>query len=251
MLSAAATYKPMSIRLTIVADGAPRYSVPAWSAKLAYAVGLIATDGNLASGGRLITFASVDRELVETFLSCLDRPNVYRTVTPRPSAIDGRVIGNRRELYFAQFHWAEFGRWLHSIGIAEAKSKTIERVEVPDEYFFHFVRGVLDGDGSIANYFHRPVPHRRPNYVYERLSVAIYSGSYAFVDWLRAQLSQRLGTRGSLYTNRHGVSSVSYGRGDSIRLLRQLYADSTAPCLNRKRVVWANYRVRHYEILSA
>ncbi len=42
-----------------------------WSGNLAYAVGLIATDGNLSKDGRHMVFVSKDLQLVETFQKCL------------------------------------------------------------------------------------------------------------------------------------------------------------------------------------
>src|SRR5688572_7752865 len=42
-----------------------------WSSELAYAIGLIATDGWLSSDGRHVGFVSADKELVETFLRCV------------------------------------------------------------------------------------------------------------------------------------------------------------------------------------
>jgi hypothetical protein len=42
-----------------------------WSVELAYAVGLMATDGNLAGDRRHMSFVSRDRDLVETLRRCL------------------------------------------------------------------------------------------------------------------------------------------------------------------------------------
>lgn len=46
-----------------------------WSNELAYAVGLIATDGNLSKDGRHIELTSKDTEQLETFKRCLKLKN--------------------------------------------------------------------------------------------------------------------------------------------------------------------------------
>ena len=42
-----------------------------WSPKLAYAIGLMATDGNLSKDGRHLAFVSKDLQLIRTFKNCL------------------------------------------------------------------------------------------------------------------------------------------------------------------------------------
>jgi hypothetical protein len=39
--------------------------------------------------------------------------------------------------------------------------------------------------------------------------------------------------------------ALGYGKHDSIRLLSWVYADPAAPCLERKRAIWSDYRRRH------
>src|SRR3972149_3362535 len=42
-----------------------------WAPELAYAVGLLAPDGNLSGDGRHLSLTSKDRDLLETFRTCL------------------------------------------------------------------------------------------------------------------------------------------------------------------------------------
>jgi hypothetical protein len=46
-----------------------------WSPDIAYAIGLIATDGNLSKDGRHISLTSTDRQLLTTFKKCLKIDN--------------------------------------------------------------------------------------------------------------------------------------------------------------------------------
>jgi hypothetical protein len=91
---------------------------PEWSPALAYAVGIIATDGNLSPDGRHITIRSKDYDLLETMKTCLDLTN--------------RIAPNRKLLstYFT-LQWGDraFYDWLQGIGLMPAKS--LVRVRLP------------------------------------------------------------------------------------------------------------------------
>src|SRR5258706_2870586 len=71
----------------------PRTLSPTWSRDLAYATGLIATDGYLTAQTS-VGFGSTDKELVETFLHCVDRPVRYSTV---PAGPPGNIRGDHLE----------------------------------------------------------------------------------------------------------------------------------------------------------
>lgn len=56
----------------------------AWSPELAYAVGLIATDGNLSNDGRHLGLVSKDIDLLETLRMCL---NIENSITLTTSGV--------------------------------------------------------------------------------------------------------------------------------------------------------------------
>ena len=60
---------------------------PCWTAPLAYAVGLIATDGGITRG-RNLGFPSADRELVEHLLACLGKRNKIGRVRSRTGGLN-------------------------------------------------------------------------------------------------------------------------------------------------------------------
>lgn len=217
-------------------SNAPRTLPLVWSGTMAYVVGLMATDGCLVNTGRHLSFDSADRELVETFLTCLGRGPRYRTV--RTSS------GGR---YFkALFSDIRFYRWLQGIGLTQRKSLTLGGIDVPEEYLLATVRGLLDGDGSIANFTHAPTPTTYPRYRYERLWTYFNSGSRPHLEWLRSRLAPHLGTDGYLELRRgqpprHDFYRLKYGKRASIALLGALYEDRDAPCLLRKRSIWDGY----------
>lgn len=231
------------IRRTPLEEGRWRRAYPpvaiAWTDKMAYAVGLLATDGCLVTGRKRVQFGSEDRELVELLLSCLDRPARLREERTR--------IGN---LYYrTQFGDARFYDWLLSIGLTPRKSLSLGAIDVPSEHLIALTRGLLDGDGSIGNHVYRADTRGRPGYTWEFLWVAFNSSSRAHLLWLSEHLSRAHDINGYLgrteRPSRAPHFSLRYGKRASIELLSALYADPEAPALSRKRAIWSDYLRRH------
>ncbi|HEY8829878.1 MAG TPA: hypothetical protein VIM83_04695 [Candidatus Limnocylindria bacterium] len=225
-------------------DGRRRSPVakPNWTPRLAYAVGLIATDGGIARG-RNLGFPSADRELVQHLLACLEKKN-------KISRIRGRTGGT---YYRTQIGDAAFCRWLMSIGIDERKSLTIGPLDVPGEYLLTVARGLLDGDGSIINKTARADVARRNDYYWEYLQTKFVCGSRPHLEWLKAQLKKSLGIDGLIITRaprgtRNASYTLRYGKIASHRLLPHIYHDTSAPRLSRKWRVWASYVKRHPDL---
>jgi hypothetical protein len=206
-----------------------------WSDAMSYIVGLTATDGCLFTGRRKINFKSEDRQLVETYLSVLGRTN--RVKHAKTSA--GGIV------YFTEFHDSRLYEWFRSVGLTPRKSLTLGPIEVPDAYLVPLARGLLDGDGSILNFVHRPTVRAQPNYWYERLRVCFHSASRAHIDWLRARLRPIARSRGYVEVRklegRHDFYKLKYEKAASEALLTTFYADPDAPRLVRKWRVWDAY----------
>jgi hypothetical protein len=200
-----------------------------WSPNLAYAVGLIATDGNLSADGRHLSLTSKDRDLLETFRACL---NISAAITPHGSGHGSAGL---------RVQWGDrhFYDWLVGIGLTPAKSLTLRPLAIPDAVFADFVRGCIDGDGSVTVYVDRYNTNKSERYVYERLYVTLVSASRAFIDWIQATIHRVLLTKGSIAVRRReGCSplwTLRYAKSESIELLRRIYYSPTVPCLARKR----------------
>jgi hypothetical protein len=208
----------------------PRRREPAtagWTRELAYAIGLLATDGNLSKDGRHLTVTSADPDLLTVLRACLAlQANV-------------RQIGTRGRCYRIQWSDPRLYEWVGRVGLSPAKSRTLGALAIPDEYFADFARGCIDGDGSIVVYVDRYHSDKDARYVYERLYVTLVSASRVFVDWFRASLLRLVGIRGSI-SERMSRSGrpywvLRYARRESTRLLPWIYYASSIPCLARKR----------------
>lgn len=204
-----------------------------WSHELAYAVGLIATDGCLERKSTLITVVSKDFQLLETYLRCLQRGGRIR-LHERGSAA-----------FRVQFKDANFYRWLMSIGITPRKSLTLGAIDVPDEFLMSLTRGLLDGDGSVKFEIVVPNPRRYPGRTYPRINVLFHSASREHLRWLQAVLQPKLGVAGLLLTRRpdsgNPMYALKFAKHASIALLEQLYSDPDAARLDRKWQTWRRY----------
>ena len=220
---------PIPLRRTI---SAPQSG---WSADLAWAIGLIATDGNLSPDGRHLMVRSKDRDMLETLRRCLGLTNRITATS------------NGRGGHYHTLQWSDraFYLWLMDVGLTPAKSLTLAALSIPDEYFPDFFRGCIDGDGSIRVYTDRYHASKCERYVYERLYVSIVSASGTFIDWLQATVSRLARVTASLTVRRkrgcHPLWKLSYAKADSIRLIRWMYYAPIVPCLDRKRATAARF----------
>jgi hypothetical protein len=197
-----------------------------WNRSLAYVLGLMATDGCLLKDGRHLDFVSKDLQLVDLFLRLVGHRVRYRTVTK-----DGR------KHFAARFSDVELHRWLARAGLTPRKSLTLGPLEFPNEYWSDVVRGLLDGDGSVAI---QKRPGRR-----DQLKAVFVSASRRHVEWLKAIVYGELEIEGKIRRRvrkkRNDVFELSYRRADSCHLLMALYAGSEDLRLERKFVCWTRY----------
>ena len=200
-----------------------------WTAELAYAVGLITTDGCLSQDGRHLTMTSKDIDLLETIGRCLG-------VTARIT-----LSTNPRPIHRLQWGDVIFCRWLNEIGLMPAKSLRLGPLRVPDEWMRDFLRGCIDGDGSIVTYTDRYNTFKKSTYVYTRVYLSLVSASPRFVEWLRENLRRLTGAAGHVglrrTEGRNDLWRLRYAKGEALRLLRWMYYNPNVPCLRRKYVI--------------
>ena len=191
-----------------------------WSQQLAYAVGLITADGSLSKNGRHINFTSKDLSLIKTFQSCLSLDDIK--VGKKSRAHD-----KEKKYYQIQFGDVLFYKWLLEIGLSANKSLTLDKLHIPDEYFFDFLRGEWDGDGTIVC-----TRDKRWKSSYS-ISLGFASGSQSFLVWLQKQINNRLYTTGHLHKGKR-VLQLRYARADSRKIFDAMFYEESLPCLERK-----------------
>lgn len=180
---------------------------------LAYAVGLIATDGNLASSGRHISLVSKDIEQIENFLKTLE---INSLITLHKSSFNPKG-----KYYWVQFSSVNLYRFLVGIGLTPNKSLTLGKLSIPDEYFTDFLRGVIDGDGNISTWIHRTNLH--PQWCFR-----IFSASYEFINWLKVVIEKKFEVKGGLYKafrkdRKIPTYTLKFGKKAAITILEKTY----------------------------
>jgi hypothetical protein len=206
-----------------------------WTADLAYAVGLIATDGNLSRRPGRLSIVSNDVDLLDMVRQ---RLNLTAPIRPHRGGYGHRCH---------HIAWSDrrFYDWLTTAGLTPAKSLTLGPLAIPDEYFADFLRGCIDGDGSIVTYVDRYNTVKSPAYVYTRLFVSIVSASPRFVEWIQARVQCLRGLSGSLAitrsTSRRNMWRLRYAKRESLAVLRWIYYAPELLCLGRKRDIAAPF----------
>ncbi len=193
-----------------------------WTSDFAYGLGLIATDGCLYSDGIHISFGSKDLDQVHNFIKCFTLDN----------KIGKNLAGHKKSHSFrVQFGDVIFYRFLISIGIGPAKSKTIGRIIIPDELFFDFLRGVFDGDGYVHSYFDKRWEKSFLWYM------GFCSASQKFLDWIRKELKNRLGVIGHVTSWKGGSClQLKYAKTEAFKISKKLYPDEHGIHLSRKKL---------------
>lgn len=194
----------------------------AWSPDFAYAIGLIASDGNLSPDGRHITFTSKDIELANLFRNAL---NIHVRL--------GKKAGRKeweKKYHIVQFSDVLFYQFLLGIGITPNKSKTIGKIKVPPEYFFDFLRGSFDGDGSFYSYWDS---RWKSSFMFYTVFV---SASRRHIDWIQKELSTRLSVTGHITRDgKKSTCQLKYAKKESLKILEKVYYSGSVLCLSRKK----------------
>jgi hypothetical protein len=154
-----------------------------WSPEFAYAIGLITTDGNLSPDGRHMSFISRDRALVRTFARCLRLNN---------NKIGWNTSGAGLRHSRIQFGDINFYKFLLTIGLMPKKSKLLYQIAIPDDFFFDFLRGHFDGDGTFHSYWDKRWKH---SFMFYTIFV---SASREHIYWLQKKTSGFWESKGTL-----------------------------------------------------
>lgn len=193
-----------------------------WSPDLAYAVGLIVTDGCLSSLKKRITLTSKDKIQISNFKRCLGIENKI-----------GRVHSGSTDAmcYRVQFGDKDFYDFLCRIGLMPQKTKKLNTIKIPEKYFFDFLRGHFDGDGTFYFYWDK---RWKSSFMYY---MAFYSASKPHLEWIRSKLKKKLGIAGYLSeTPIRSTHILRYAKAASLKITKNLYYSDKNMCLPRKRL---------------
>jgi hypothetical protein len=186
---------------------------------MAYIIGLITTDGNLSKDGRHMNFTSKDIQLVRLFKKSLNLKVV----------IGKKSSGSVKEMKYFQVQFGDvlFYRWLITIGLKPNKSKILSTLNIPDKYFFDFLRGCFDGDGSMYSYWD---PRWHSSYMFY---LQFISSSPRFIMWLQNTITRLSGVRGRIQEANRSQHLI-FAKKDTKIVFDKMFYKKRLPCLRRK-----------------
>ncbi len=192
-----------------------------WSPEFAYAIGLITTDGSLSNNGRHINFTSKDKQLISLFVEALKIKNKI--------GMKGSGRSEEKKYFVVQFGDVNFYKFLQSLGLSPKKSKTVGAINTPDNYFFDFLRGHFDGDGTFYSYWDPRWPSSFMFYT------ELISASQKHILWLQSKLSYFLDINGHITKSaKQSCYQLKYAKGESLKLFPRIYCRGNKLCLTRK-----------------
>ena len=192
-----------------------------WSPNFAYALGLLTTDGNLSKDTRHFDFTSKDLEQVVNLKRCLNLKN----------RISQKTSGTKKKSYRIQFGDVRYYKFLLRIGLSTNKSKSIGGLEIQKRYFWDFLRGHFDGDGTFYSYFDK---RWKSSFMFYMVFV---SASKNHIIWLQKEICDLIKIKGHLTSNSYeSIFQLKYAKSESLKLLKHLYYDRGVVCLSRKRL---------------
>ncbi len=191
-----------------------------WSPEFSYAIGLLVTDGSLSINGRSINFTSKDIEMINNIQKCL---GVNFKISKK-----GNGMSKEKRYFYIQIGDINFYRFLLNIGLMANKTKIVKEVKIPKKYFFDFLRGHFDGDGSFYSYWD---PRWKSSHMFY---VSLISASKNHMIWLQDKNLKYSKVKGHL--NKSGsIYQLRYAKAESLKLLSKMYYDDNVVCLSRKR----------------
>lgn len=104
---------------------------------------------------------------------------------------------------------------------------SLKELKIPNKYFFDFLRGCFDGDGSFYSYWDLRWTSSFMFYT------SFNSGSLSLLKWLRSKLKNALKIEGHIARG-HGAWKLCYAKKESRILFSKMYYKRNLPCLIRE-----------------
>lgn len=192
-----------------------------WRPELAYAVGLLASDGCLGQDGLWVDLTSKDKEQLLNFSKCLGRTFTIGNKYNKAGSIGYRI----------QFKNKLFYEFLLSVGLTPRKSLTLGPLAIPKEYFWDFLRGSFDGDGCFYSYWD---PRWRSSHMFY---IVFASASKKHIAWLQSEIYARIGCIGHMTTNAtRDFFQLKYAKMEALAIIKEMYYTPSVICLSRKSI---------------
>ena len=214
-----------------------------WSPGLAYILGVALTDGTINRNLTQVFFYLSDIQMLEVVRQVLEATHPIKLHSrPDIEFVDkrsGKTFTGKKQMYAFYISSRRVAERFYQLGVKPNKSYDGDYPVVPKDVWWHFFRGILDGDGNI--YFTRK----------EGLVVTI-AGNRNCVLGLQADLAEYFSIRSrTRYLDKDRVKLlIPYGGEDTERLLTLTYQDSEDLRLERKYNQWLEWN-EHVKLVRA
>lgn len=194
-----------------------------WNADMAYILGLWFADGymRIQCGGHYISFASIDKEHLENIKNIMG-------ITNKTGIVNRNHNGNSHTCYYFSIGNKHIYKRILELGGSPNKSlKILLPDNLPDKYFFDFLRGYFDGDGHVMLGYK------------DYLTLQFTSGSEKFLYQLANRIKSQIGIDASNVIpdkreNNHSHFML-YSGVKAIKIVEKMYRHTGAICLSRKK----------------
>jgi hypothetical protein len=193
-----------------------------WSPRFAYALGLLASDGSLSKDGRHFDFTSKDKDLATLFQKALGLEDI------KIGEKFSYVAGNKNVYYRIQFGDVNFYAWCLDCGFTPNKSRSVAELKIPDIYFFDFLRGCFDGDGTVHSSWDT---RWKSSYAFY---ISFTSGSEKFLFWIQNVVTRLLGAKGYITAGGGDTYQLRYAKKETKLVCDRMYKKENLFRLERK-----------------
>lgn len=195
------------------------------SKEKAYWLGVIVSDGTIQKDGYKTSITSKDKDLIEKFKKAIKSEHAISKV----EQFDKRTK-KKYKRYMIQVSSKEFTSYIISWGITNKKSYNCNFPDIEEKYYFSFLRGLFDGDGSLTTCSINSL----------RMSFTATKEMLIFIQKFLEKFN--ISAHPIYITSENMNVNRTHYFSDTKKILDLLYADSTeASRLNRKYKVYEKY----------
>jgi hypothetical protein len=191
-----------------------------WSPEMAYVLGYWWADGYMRhredNGAHLVEISSNDREHLELIAQTIGGKHGFHKVSGTLSC------------YEIEFCSKELYNDLLALGGMPNKSNVIGFPSVPTDLIIHFVRGFVDGDGTLAWNGDRPV-------------LQIYSGSSQLLRDMALAIEEQTGIPAPNVVANRALWYLKWSTTRAKCLAAWLYVENPGIALDRKAAIAARF----------
>lgn len=196
----------------------------------AYWLGFIVADGNISEDGKskrlTIRLSVKDIEHLKKFSLVLSGKDIVKIKQTTHRDNRKQIL----ELASLRVYSTPLCNHLANLGVFPAKSGNELLPEIPRELYRHFIRGFVDGDGSVGMYSYEKTPMRYPAFSLSSMSEDIMKS-------IQSILNEEIQLNLTVEKSRANLYRLQCSRLNAKKLINWLYEGSTV-ALERKKAVY-------------